>query len=93
MRKAIKYKRFSSDDQSQHSLERQDIVIDSWGRYQDVEFIDSFTDEGYTARTFDRPDVKKLFEFIRKNYRDIDYLVVSELTRFSREGDPVFRVS
>jgi DNA invertase Pin-like site-specific DNA recombinase len=51
---------------------------------------DSFTDEGYSARNFDRPDLKALFEFIKKNHSSIDYLVVSELTRFSRElGDAI----
>ena len=90
MKKAIKYLRFSSDDQSQHSIERQDIVIAAWAKYSQAEFIDSFEDKGYSARTFDRPDVKALFEFIRKHYRQIDYLVVSELTRFSREtGDAI----
>lgn len=90
MKKAIKYLRFSSNDQSQHSIERQEIVIAGWAKYGNVQLIDSFEDKGYSARTFDRPDVKALFDFIRKNYRQIDYLVVSELTRFSREtGDAI----
>jgi len=58
--------------------------------FNKVECIDTFKDEGYTARNFDRPDIKQLFNFIRKNYKGIDFLVVSELTRFSREaGDAI----
>lgn len=88
--KAIKYTRFSSDGQSNFSIERQDSVIDNWILFHKVEMIDSFKDEGHSARNFDRPDVQKLFSFINKHHRNIDYLVVSELTRFSREaGDAI----
>jgi site-specific DNA recombinase len=88
--KAIRYLRFSSDGQSQHSIERQEMVTSSWLRFNGVELTDTFTDEGVSARTFDRPDIQSLFAFIRKNSKAIDYLVVSELTRFSREaGDAI----
>jgi site-specific DNA recombinase len=90
MKKVIQYLRFSSDDQSHHSIERQEIVNAHWIKSNDAELIDTFKDEGYSARTFDRPDVKQLFDFIKKNYRTIDYLVVAELTRFSRDtGDAI----
>jgi len=88
--KAIKYTRFSSDGQSSFSIERQDMIIDNWIASNKIELVDSFTDEGYTARNFDRPDVKKLFSFIQKNKQRVDYLIVAELTRFSREaGDAI----
>src|SRR5688572_21772336 len=86
MKKAIRYLRFSSDDQSQHSIERQDLITTSWMQQQHVTLTDTFKDEGYSAKTFDRPDIKQLFEFIKKNHRNIDYLIVSELTRFSRDA-------
>lgn len=90
MRKAIRYLRYSSDGQSQHSIERQDMITASWTGHQQVTVTDTFIDEGYSARTFDRPDMKALMLFIKKNYRSIDYLVVAELTRFSREaGDAI----
>jgi len=90
MKKAIIYLRFSSDDQSQHSIERQKMVTSGWANYNKIEIVDTFKDEGISARTFDRPDMKLLMAFVRKNYRSIDYLVVSELTRFSREvGDAI----
>ena len=90
MKKAITYKRYSHDGQSLHSIERQDIVINGWLTHQQISVVDSFTDEGHTARNFDRPDMKALMAFIKKNHRHIDYLVVAELTRFSREaGDAI----
>ncbi|HYC27880.1 MAG TPA: recombinase family protein [Chitinophagaceae bacterium] len=90
MKKGIRYLRFSSDGQSHHSIQRQDMITEHWMTFNKVQVIDTFTDEGYTAKTFDRPDIKTLFDFIRKNHHGIDYLVVSELTRFSREaGDAI----
>lgn len=90
MKKGIRYLRFSSDGQSQHSIERQDVVTAHWMQFNSIHCIDTFTDEGYTARTFDRPDIKLLFEFIKQHRTAIDYMVVSELTRFSREaGDAI----
>lgn len=90
MKKGIRYLRFSSEGQSQHSIERQNAITEQWMNFNKVVIIDTFTDEGYTARNFDRPDIKELLKFIKKNYQGIDYLVVSELTRFSHEvGDAV----
>ena len=88
--KVVRYLRYSHDGQSQHSIQRQDIITSGWINYTKAELIDTFIDEGHTARTFDRPDMNALMSFIKKNYRKIDYLVVAELTRFSREaGDAI----
>ena len=93
MKKAIEYLRFSSDKQSNYSIERQELITQSWMKTQGILLIDSFKDDGYSARNFDRPDVKNLFAFIAKHYREIDYLVVAELSRFSREaGDAITMV-
>lgn len=93
MNKAIRYLRYSSDGQSQHSIERQEQVTAQWLQFNKVELTDTFIDEGYSARNFDRPDIKQLFDFIKKNHRSINYLVVAELSRFSREaGDAITMV-
>ena len=66
------------------------MITSHWMSFNNVTCIDTFKDEGYTARNFDRPDMKQLLEFVRKNFKRIDFLVVSELTRFSREaGDAI----
>lgn len=89
-KKAITYLRFSSAEQSHFSIERQEMITGSWMKHAQVDLIDCFEDRGYSATNFDRPDYKKLYAFVRKNYREIDYLVVSDLTRFSREaGDAI----
>ena|ERR1035437_3844548 len=89
-KKGFRYLRFSSDGQSNSSIERQDMITGEWSKFSNVVIADTFIDEGHTAKTFDRPDMNELMNFIKKNYRDMDYLIVSELTRFSRKlGDAV----
>lgn len=85
MKQGARYLRFSRDKQSVHSIERQDMVTEQWMKYNKINIVDTFIDRGHSAKNFDRPDLKMLMEFIKKNYRSIDYLVVSELTRFSRD--------
>lgn len=83
-KKAIEYRRFSADKQSNFSLERQEKINSYWATHNNILITDTFTDDGHSARTLDRPDLQRLFAFIKKNYRNIDYLLVAELTRFSR---------
>ncbi len=85
-KKCGRYLRFSNEDQSANSTERQDIVTYNWCDRNQVEIAATFIDDGHSARTFDRPDVQKLFDFIKKNQQRIDYLVVQDLSRFSREA-------
>lgn len=90
MKRAIRYLRFSKDGQSVHSIERQEMVTAHWLKLNNIQLVDTFIDEGYSATNFDRPAIKELFDFVRKNARFIDYLVVAELSRFSREaGDAI----
>lgn len=90
MKKAIRYLRFSDKSQSHSSIERQELYTDQWLKNNNVELVDTFIDRGKSAKTFDRPDFNKLQEFIRKHYRSVDYLLVDQLDRFSRDaGDAI----
>jgi len=86
MKRAIRYLRFSQLGQSNGSIERQELYTDQWLKFNDVELVDTFTDRGKSARTFDRPDFIKLKEFITKHHRTVDYLLVDQLDRFSRDA-------
>ncbi|MBE9583396.1 recombinase family protein [Mucilaginibacter sp. JRF] len=48
--------------------------------------VDTFIDRGQSAKTFDRPDFIKLQEFIAKHYKTVDYLLVDQMDRFSRDA-------
>ena len=86
MKKGIRYLRFSHDGQSNSSIERQDMYTSQWAERNDVQVIDTFTDAGYSAKTFDRPDFQKLKDFIAKHHRQVDYLIVDQMDRFSRDA-------
>jgi len=84
MKKAIGYARISDEDQSTWSIPGQRDLITDYCIKNDIELVAIFTDEGYTAANFDRADWKQLEEFVTKNYKDVDMLLVMAWTRFSR---------
>jgi site-specific DNA recombinase len=86
MKRAIRYLRFSQLGQSNGSIERQELYTDQWIKYNNIELVDTFIDRGKSAKTFDRPDFIKLREFIVRHYRTVDYLLVDQLDRFSRDA-------
>ncbi len=86
MKKGIVYLRISNDKQSNHSIDGQQMMIQSWCERNNVEIADTFIDEGFSARNFDRPDFKRLNNFIEKHHRTVDHLVVFAFDRFSRDA-------
>jgi DNA invertase Pin-like site-specific DNA recombinase len=86
LKRAIRYLRISTDRQSNFSIDGQDMATRHWCERNNVEIVDTFTDEGYSARNFDRPDMNRLNAFISKHYRTIDYLIVNAYDRFSRDA-------
>lgn len=86
MKRAIRYLRFSQKGQSMGSIERQELYTDQWIQHNKIILIDTFKDEGKSARSFDRPDFKKLQHFVAKHHKNVDYLLVDQLDRFSRNA-------
>jgi site-specific DNA recombinase len=93
MKKAIRYIRISKEKQSNFSIDAQDTYTRGWCERNEVEISATFTDDGYTAQNFDRPDFLKLEEFIRQYHRTVDYLVVNSFDRFSRDaGEALMKI-
>lgn len=86
MKRAIRYLRFSQLGQSNGSIERQEMYTDQYLQYNNIQLVDTFIDRGKSAKTFDRPDFIKLQAFIAKHYKSVDYLLVDQLDRFSRDA-------
>lgn len=84
MKKAIGYIRISTKDQSNFSLEGQEKLIREYCEKQGIELAALFTDEGQSAKNFDRVNWKLLADFVAKNHTRVDYLIVSKYDRFSR---------
>ncbi|SDH26699.1 recombinase family protein [Chitinophaga filiformis] len=83
--KAVGYMRLSVKDQSCYSLEAQEIAIREYCAKHDLELVDLFRDNGQSSSTFNRIDFKLLEAFIKRNKGQIQYLIVMEHDRFSRD--------
>ena len=79
---AIGYTRISTKDQSEYSLDSQHRMIADYCKRHSLTLLNTFTDDGESSYTFDRPDFKALEKFIKQN--KAKYLVVSDHDRFSR---------
>jgi site-specific DNA recombinase len=86
MKKAIGYIRISTEDQSNFSLDGQERYIREYAEKNDIEILSMFKDDGKSAKNFDRPDWIKLEEFIKVHHRSVNYLIVINYTRFSRNA-------
>lgn len=84
MKRAIGYSRISTKDQSNFSLSGQSKYIQDHCSKNDIELVAMFTDDGRSAKNFDRPDWQKLESFIKKNHESVDFLIVAKYDRFSR---------
>lgn len=80
---AAGYIRISTKDQSIYSLGYQEKSIRDYCARNGLTLMELFTDNGKSSYTFDRPDWKKLELFI-KNNRQVNYLIIFDYDRFSR---------
>lgn len=86
MKKAIAYIRISDKDQSNFSIPGQLRYIQDFAKDSETEIVATFTDNGKSAKNFDRPDWKKLETFVREHHKTVDYLIVIKYDRFSRNA-------
>ena len=84
MKKAIGYCRISDHDQSNWSISGQQEMITEYCTKNGIELVAVFTDQGESAKNFDRSDWKLLEQFVKKNHQHVDFLLVMAWTRFSR---------
>ena len=83
--KVINYSRVSTDEQAQHgySLEDQQEKLPVFCERNGHSVVLDI-DDNVSAKTFDRPGWKTLFEFVKKNRNDVDLILVMRWNRFSR---------
>lgn len=86
MKNAIRYVRISTKDQSNFSVDGQLSHIEDFCKRREINVVATFTDEGKSAKSFDRPDWNKLEDFVKKHHKTIDYVVVCKYDRFSRNA-------
>ena len=83
--KAIGYMRLSSKDQSRYSLDVQEAAINAYCAKYGLELIALFKDNGQRSSTFSRLDFQALEIFIKRYKGLVQYMIVMEHDRFSRD--------
>ena len=83
---AVIYVRVSTKEQTENlSLPTQLRKCEEYCRYHGYEILERFHEEGESAKTTDRTELKKLLEFCRHQKGRVHFLVVYNLTRFARD--------
>jgi len=83
MRAAL-YTRVSTQEQAQHgiSLSEQKERLEAWGKIEDWEITDIYTDDGYTGGNDNRPDLQRLMADAKTGAFNI--AAVTKIDRFFR---------
>ncbi len=85
-KKAVIYCRVSSDEQARgHSLNYQEAALKRYCENNEIEVVEIYR-EDYSAKTFNRPEMKRICsKYLRKKKEiDADYLFVLRWNRFTR---------
>lgn len=90
---AILYRRVSTTDQKIYgnSLNAQRDSLRDFCVKNSINIVKEFQ-EDYSAKNFNRPEWKKLNDFAQKNKKSIDYLLVVDWDRLSRNVQESLRV-
>ena len=85
MKNAILYVRVSTDEQAGrgYSLRDQEQKLLTYCETNNLNVLHIFR-EDFSAKTFKRPEFKKLLEYCKKNKNDINQLIFIKWDRFSR---------
>ncbi|MFW9874894.1 MAG: recombinase family protein, partial [Candidatus Thorarchaeota archaeon] len=85
-KKAVLYTRVSTDEQAikGYSLIDQEDVLKRACMADGVEIVKHFRDDGYSAKTFNRPAFQQMLGLLKAKKLKFDYLYVVRWDRFSR---------
>ena len=82
MKKAVIYARYSSDTQTEQSIEGQIRVCRDYAKNNNILIVDTYVDRAMTGTNDMRPDFQRIIK--ESNKRQWDYVLVYKLDRFSR---------
>ncbi len=83
MKTAVIYARYSSDNQTEQSIEGQLRVCQQYAKTNDIIILDTYIDRAMTGTNDARPDFQKMLKDSGK--KQWDYVIVYKLDRFSRD--------
>lgn len=82
MKKAVIYARYSSDSQTEQSIDGQLRVCNDYARNNDIVILDTYIDRAMTGTNDNRPDFQKMIKDSSK--KEWEYVLVYKFDRFSR---------
>lgn len=90
--RAIIYTRVSTDEQanSGYSLQHQKAILEQYCKMNNIEIVKHYQDD-FSAKTFDRPEIKKAFDYIKNNKKDVDLFLFTKWDRFSRNQEEAIK--
>lgn len=90
-KRAILYIRVSTDEQADkgYSLAHQKERLEKYCQIQGYDVVALYNDD-HSAKSFDRPQFKKLLENLKKNKNSADLLLFTKWDRFSRNAGDAY---
>lgn len=79
---AVIYARYSSDSQSEQSIEGQLRVCNEYAKNNDILILNTYIDRAMTGTNDNRPDFQRMIKDSSK--KEWDFVIVYKLDRFSR---------
>ena len=83
MKTAVIYARYSSDNQSEQSIEGQLRVCEEYANRNDILILDTYIDRAMTGTNDNRADFQRMIKDSGKH--EWNYVLVYKLDRFSRD--------
>ena len=82
MKTAAIYARYSSDNQTEQSIEGQLRVCEEYAQRNNIVIVDTYIDRAMTGTNDNRPDFQRMIQDSAK--KKWDFILVYKLDRFSR---------
>ena len=83
MKTAVIYARYSSENQTEQSIEGQLHVCEEYAQRNNILILNTYIDRAMTGTNDNRPDFQRMIKASSKRQRE--YVIVYKLDRFSRD--------
>ena len=85
MKKVVGYLRISTVSQIDNtSIEMQREKIELYCKLNNIELVNTYVDEGWSAKDSDRPSYNKMIEFVSNKENSVDTIIVYKADRIHR---------
>ena len=75
------------------SLDTQEEACNAWALRNGILITRTFREEGASAKTTKRPALQEMLEYVEQHYQEIDYLIVYDIDRLSRNAGDFMEIT